>query len=803
MHDPNTTVFGHSLQDLDEDDELITSTSLADLLPSSRDSAKAHIDSFRERYATYRQAHDLPPNDSIKSKRDMQQQIDFAVVRALEKHPLLATTPTQRGHGFGTPGASASDSRARDRSDNELLLAEAIAAVEKLTSRETTPSKDKLSSSLLDSATLQPPPKPPDIVTSTPTQTVLGVTQARPTATLAPFDKDNEHFEKFLARFDNFATYFKWTESDKLFHLRNSLPSKTGNILWDGGKYNTVPELITLLQNRFGSSNQTERYRMELNARRRGPKEILQSLYLDIKRLLALAHKNASEETLDSIGIDKFVNAFGNSELRRSVLQQNCKTLDDALNVAVRMEAIDISTPIDVVMTFNADGSRIERANVRGVSSEDPSQWHYSDTSSQRSDLPYWQSQPASQAYRQPPPSQMGDGMSSISGLSTSASYQAPQQFRQQFAPTQGSTIQPQFNSFNQQNNDFQPRGTGQHTPRAQKQCYNCGTQGHTKRYCPCLTPYLQAWYAANPPKSSNQGQQPRQPQNNSNQGNAQGNPTADYPTQGNPTAGYPTQGNPTAGYPTSGYQTNPHRQMTQQHASIVGTNLCSSMSNTENQQSRSPSPSTYDLDNDQIPQLYARGVTFRSLNPIIYVRIQIGDTKHHCIIDSGCDYSLAPHRLLPTANLHQTNIEAFAVNGSPISTLGTADILFTIEGILIQEKFLISDQVKDFILGYNWLATNSIIWNFSEGHILLRNKQVTLLQQPTAVSVNRVITKSILHDKRSIRSQASTRHVHFENSTDSTEYDAATEINPETPPRTARASHSKRWKTYCRTIKL
>src|SRR6266516_2382944 len=217
MHDPNTTVFGHSLQDLDEDDELITSTSLADLMPSSRDSANAHIDSFRERYATYRQAHDLPPNDNIASKRgDIQQQIDLAVVRALEKHPLLATTPTQRGHGFGTPGASASDSRDRDRSDNEILLAEAIAAVEKLTSRVTTPIKDKGPSSSLGSATLQLPPKPPDIVTSTPNQTVLGVTQARPTATLAPFDKDNEIF---LAHFENFATYFKWTQLDKLFHL--------------------------------------------------------------------------------------------------------------------------------------------------------------------------------------------------------------------------------------------------------------------------------------------------------------------------------------------------------------------------------------------------------------------------------------------------------------------------------------------------------------------------------------------------------------------------------------------------------
>src|SRR6266516_2417349 len=109
-----------------------------------------------------------------------------------------------------------------------------------------------------------------------------------------------------------------------------------------------MPELINLLQNRFGTSNQAERFRMELNCRIRSPKETLQALYLDIKRLLRLAHKNASAETLDSIGIDKFVNAFGNNALRRSILQQNCPTLDEALSVAIRMEAIDNTVPLDV-----------------------------------------------------------------------------------------------------------------------------------------------------------------------------------------------------------------------------------------------------------------------------------------------------------------------------------------------------------------------------------------------------------------------------------------------------------------------
>ena len=176
MHDPNTAVFGHSLPDLDEDDELITSTSLAELRPSNRDSADEHIDSFREKYANFRQTHDLPPNDNMQIKRGcMQQHIDFAVQRALERQPLLATIPSQGGHGFGILGADAPD--LKDRSDNDIILAEAIAAVEKLASRVTTPIKSPGPSLTLRHVT-PPQPKPPDIATSTLNQTLLSVPQA-------------------------------------------------------------------------------------------------------------------------------------------------------------------------------------------------------------------------------------------------------------------------------------------------------------------------------------------------------------------------------------------------------------------------------------------------------------------------------------------------------------------------------------------------------------------------------------------------------------------------------------------------
>src|SRR5260221_3166507 len=161
------------------------------------------------------------------------------------------------------------------------------------------------------------------------------------------------------------------------------------------------------------------------------------------------SYKNASEETLDSIGIEKFVNAFGNRELRRSVLQHNCKTLDEALNVAIRMEAIDMTSgPTETSQMYDADGIRRDRANVRIVSADDQYFVSNPDLSPARSDLTFWKSQTPSVAYRQPQaPSVMGDGLCFISGLSNSASYQQPMQTPRahpqqlQYAPTQSPQL--------------------------------------------------------------------------------------------------------------------------------------------------------------------------------------------------------------------------------------------------------------------------------------------------------------------------------------------------------------------------
>ena len=61
---------------------------------------------------------------------------------------------------------------------------------------------------------------------------------------LHPYDGTTEALDTFLARFENFSSHFQWSESERLFNLRNCLAKSVGNVLWDSGSPSSSSELI-------------------------------------------------------------------------------------------------------------------------------------------------------------------------------------------------------------------------------------------------------------------------------------------------------------------------------------------------------------------------------------------------------------------------------------------------------------------------------------------------------------------------------------------------------------------------------
>ena len=175
--------------------------------------------------------------------------------------------------------------------------------------------------------------------------------------------------DTFLAKFENCSEYLNWSVRDRLFHLKASLDGPAGQLLWNAPKDITVDRLIELLRNRFGTNNQAERYRAELRARKRQPSESLQSLYHDIARLMSLAYPGQTGVMSEVVARDAFLEALDDPQRRIRILEREPKTLEDALHMASRLEALERGFRTDVPLER---GSRTDVPPERGFRTDVP-----------------------------------------------------------------------------------------------------------------------------------------------------------------------------------------------------------------------------------------------------------------------------------------------------------------------------------------------------------------------------------------------------------------------------------------------
>ena len=76
---------------------------------------------------------------------------------------------------------------------------------------------------------------------------------------------------------------------------------------------------------------------------------------------------------------------------------------------------------------------------------------------------------------------------------------------------------------------------------------------------------------------------------------------------------------------------------------------------------------------------------------PETFIEIVIAGYKHKCLLDTGCDYSLIPRRLVPTAKLDPVDLDIYAANAAPISILGHMTVEFFIQDMPVYADLLVS----------------------------------------------------------------------------------------------------------------
>ena len=109
--------------------------------------------------------------------------------------------------------------------------------------------------------------------------------------------------------------------------------------------------LSEALEERFGDSRLADVYKAELRARQRKEGESIPALGQEIRHLVQYAYPGIGMEGVEELAIERFREALTNSDQRMSVHQSHPRNLEEAIQVAMDLEAWQISekrrTPSD------------------------------------------------------------------------------------------------------------------------------------------------------------------------------------------------------------------------------------------------------------------------------------------------------------------------------------------------------------------------------------------------------------------------------------------------------------------------
>ena len=141
------------------------------------------------------------------------------------------------------------------------------------------------------------------------------------------------------------ATVNRWNTREKAVYLAVSLKGSAVNVLSGipSGQLYDYNTLLAAIEARFGNGHQAELNRMKLKNRVR-KREGLTELAEDVEKLIRLAYPDADPAMMEVLGIDHFIDALQEEEMRLKVRQSCPKTLREAVQTSLELESFQLAS---------------------------------------------------------------------------------------------------------------------------------------------------------------------------------------------------------------------------------------------------------------------------------------------------------------------------------------------------------------------------------------------------------------------------------------------------------------------------
>ena len=190
---------------------------------------------------------------------------------------------------------------------------------------------------------------------------------ARPVARPDRFD-GKESLNAYLQHFEMCSMLNGWSIRDKARFLVVSLSGIAQRVI-DGvpaEKLFDFNHLVAMLRARFDPAGRTELYRVQLKNRQRKPNESLTELADDIRLLVERVLGELPISSREKMARDYFIDALTDGEIRTRILQMRTFNLEEAVAVAIELEALQ-----NAEMERSGLTKRVREVGKRGTNRED------------------------------------------------------------------------------------------------------------------------------------------------------------------------------------------------------------------------------------------------------------------------------------------------------------------------------------------------------------------------------------------------------------------------------------------------
>ena len=149
------------------------------------------------------------------------------------------------------------------------------------------------------------------------------------------------------------------------------------------------------------------------------------------------------------------------------------------------------------------------------------------------------------------------------------------------------------------------------------------------------------------------------------------------------------------------------------------------------------------------IVKLAAQSVTEKpDLRGHVYLDMKLNGQDQRFLLDSGCDVTLFPASCVRSNQLKPTEKKVKAANGTEIALLGEVEVILQIEHLQIPTFALVTENIAEPLIGYDWLAQNQVFWGFGVGKIIIQDEIFSLIESPDEILLCTVDSANPLNEE-------------------------------------------------------